>query len=950
MNKEVLVFSFSLLFFIIIISSASASLSIGNPSHSIESRYGASQNIIGWINISIANENANSFFSDLLGNNISLMNLLKQNSNADYTCAPKDCGNDYSANAPQTSKTFTLNNGESKVIGLKFLGDVFNQVNSFSVKVSSNAGESSAPQLSIDILNDKNTEWSSYKASNNLAQKNFGCYNDLSAGKTYTSIEKPNATTAWAVLPICGDSVSMNQFCLGKGHDGGEAGTTGYGGGECAKYEPVEGWVGDSSGWYAAICYDDISSSDGNGLISTSEYCNKVTLGPVPSIILGARIAAETGGNANFRLTVDDLQGNYKSCTATASQTGDISCSIGKYFLKEKRELFVCISTVAANDNDKYKINYINDNECRDSNDPNFEIYARPANYLSVGEFNLNNTEINDYGGAISGSVEDYINNWIFERYNNNCANDGCVVPIKFTSSASQSLTLSNLYASYDKQSGNTVITTSTNQLYDISEIPARISLSFGKLYLDSSDLKVKNSTGNFTYKLSFNGQQIFSQALSVEKAPIIKGLSPRKTAYAFPTKFEVSVDSSANVSSYEWDFGDNTTNIIASNNIIHVYNNEGVYRLKVTVRGTNNVSSSRTFVISVTSPGSLINSTLIEMNSNIEKVKSQINSYDLFYRAGLSSVIDTNNLSLSVKALEDRYKAANESSYYGIVSDLLKLKIPEEIAKTITAPNFIFYPKEGNVNVDVLKGIEGGNYNETDSNYVASIYAWNTENMGNKLVFEEISATYSGAAEPVLKVFKFTISEKKPLNYNSFFVIKDIENLKFKEDYNEADADGYKYIELTGGTKEIFFSTTEDVNFDNLPAFIAPPLSRLAIVESGTPTEEEFKFNWPIFIVAILALLAVGVIVYIILQKWYKRRYEGYLFKNKNDLYNLFNFIELQRKKGTHESEIHGKLKRAGWNSEQIKYSMKKHSGLRTGMLEIPVDRLFEKFGKKSE
>jgi hypothetical protein len=73
--------------------------------------------------------------------------------------------------------------------------------------------------------------------------------------------------------------------------------------------------------------------------------------------------------------------------------------------------------------------------------------------------------------------------------------------------------------------------------------------------------------------------------------------------------------------------------------------------------------------------------------------------------------------------------------------------------------------------------------------------------------------------------------------------------------------------------------------------------------------------------------------VIYIVLQRWYRKRYEDYLFKNKNDLYNLFNFIEMQRRKGASESDIHGKLKKAGWSSEQIKYSMRKHAGKRTGM-----------------
>ena len=63
MNKGGWMFSLFLLFFILIISISSATLSIGKPNHSIDSKYGISQNIIGWINISVSNENADSLIA-----------------------------------------------------------------------------------------------------------------------------------------------------------------------------------------------------------------------------------------------------------------------------------------------------------------------------------------------------------------------------------------------------------------------------------------------------------------------------------------------------------------------------------------------------------------------------------------------------------------------------------------------------------------------------------------------------------------------------------------------------------------------------------------------------------------------------------------------------------------------------------------------------------------------
>ncbi len=101
-----------------------------------------------------------------------------------------------------------------------------------------------------------------------------------------------------------------------------------------------------------------------------------------------------------------------------------------------------------------------------------------------------------------------------------------------------------------------------------------------------------------------------------------------------------------------------------------------------------------------------------------------------------------------------------------------------------------------------------------------------------------------------------------------------------------------------------------------------------------GFASKNSFKLMLFIFILVLLIIF--GVVGYIVLQEWYKRKYESYLFKNRNDLYNLMIFITAEKKKGATDKEIYERLKKAGWSSEQIKYALKKHSGKRTGMVEI--------------
>ena len=94
--------------------------------------------------------------------------------------------------------------------------------------------------------------------------------------------------------------------------------------------------------------------------------------------------------------------------------------------------------------------------------------------------------------------------------------------------------------------------------------------------------------------------------------------------------------------------------------------------------------------------------------------------------------------------------------------------------------------------------------------------------------------------------------------------------------------------------------------------------------------------------------VLLVAIAVYAWLQAWYKKKYESYLFKNKNNFYNLINYFHNSKSKGWTDGEIVSKLKKAGWKSEQINYIMKKYAGKETGMAEISIDKILGKNKRK--
>jgi len=85
-------------------------------------------------------------------------------------------------------------------------------------------------------------------------------------------------------------------------------------------------------------------------------------------------------------------------------------------------------------------------------------------------------------------------------------------------------------------------------------------------------------------------------------------------------------------------------------------------------------------------------------------------------------------------------------------------------------------------------------------------------------------------------------------------------------------------------------------------------------------------------------------------LQEWYKRRYESFLFKNPSDLYNILFFIKNGKNQKLDDSIINEQLKKAKWKNEQINYAFNKFYGKRVGMWEIPLLSWFEKRKIKKE
>ncbi|MCK4553334.1 PKD domain-containing protein [Candidatus Pacearchaeota archaeon] len=501
-----------------------------------------------------------------------------------------------------------------------------------------------------------------------------------------------------------------------------------------------------------------------------------------------------------------------------------------------------------------------------------------------------------------------------------------------------QNLVLKDLSVNYDIGGG---LIGSANKFYDLSETPSTVNSKFQRINLDEGNFSVSSDYGENTFELSLGGEEIFSEGIIIKSASLIKNLKPKITASAIPTEFEVLVNSS-NIAEYEWSFGDGTNATTTVNKVTHMYDEIGVYELKITVTDFNQLSFSKTFKIDVISPQQAIEATLKKKSDDLSGVDSQIKQFK--FEQNLKSVLNFDMLENDLNKIQQDYKkASSDSDYNKIMISLLGIEVPESIYIVKSAKLITFYPDKNNMNLDVIKEIGGGNYDmKYEEEYADAILFWNQNNMDTKVTFSEFVASYGYFDErSILRTFEFQINKKNNLD-DSYLIIAKLEGIEFLEDYFVRDKPGYLYIELEQDSETIIFTTTADVNFVDVPVFISPELEKLKLAENIEIGEEENGFKWIFFIFILFFLILTGGVVYVILQEWYKRKYESHLFKKKNDLYNLMIYITQERKKGSSDKEIYSKLKKSGWSSEQANYVLRKHSGKRTGMFEI------FSFGKK--
>ncbi|HJX51018.1 MAG TPA: PKD domain-containing protein [Candidatus Nanoarchaeia archaeon] len=873
------------LFFVIfiLIGNVSASFSIGNKSNEISTVYGPSENIKGWINLSLVNEPASSLFEDSRGNSVTLIDLLKSDFQLlkprDYSCNPVDCGIGYTASNGQTSKTFNLPAGKSKILGFKFLGELgdFEWVN---FDIESNAGDSCTNQIKIDFFADGTIDLGNNKSGTGNCDylRENGCYNS---------------------------SIASNSFpYIAKGPD--------------------------------------------------KKHCQRITLTESPGFELGAwmNLTADSGDItfAIYDVENSGLDEELASCEVPKTESGakEFSCPVN-FLITDSKEYYICIYSDKQDENSKIRgygpttgCGFYDNGGGVSSETFAYNIFAIGKEFGSVGTFQIRDNLPND-DNKISDKFEDKIAN-ITGNTNNCTSSNSCIIPIRIISGINQDITIKDISIKYEYSGGST----SENKVYDVNISSAVVNSNGSiRIALDNSNLTVPSQHSGFLYSLKLEGREIFKKSISVQAVPQVTALTPMSTVTKFPTNFIAFISSVGNNSSiveYVWEIN-GVEYPTQSNRLTYTFNDVRIYPIKLTITDTIGRSSSRTFLVNVDSYISVLSSRINESRTNIDNIQRQIANLSDFEKQAISQVINTSKLNSGLQSVQSLYI---QSKYEEAADALISLNIPKSIEKGISTDLVSFYPTKSNVDVDVVKAFQGGTYQASEeSAYMDSIISWHISNINTKIKYSQFDSVYdNNERENIINVVELKAIIVNSLNYSAFFYIRELDDLRFQTNYNNTSNSGYIQIPIDSQEKIIKFSTTEELNFLNLPIFLSPALSNLVIIGDISPLEEQ-GIKWALFILILFFLIIVGVIVYIVLQQWYKTKYETYLFKNRNYLYNLIHYIQNSKKGGMSDNEMIKKLKKSGWNSEQINYVMKKYAGERTGMWEIPVDKLLDRFRK---
>jgi PKD repeat protein len=871
-----------------------------NASYEVQKIYGPGKPLQGWINISFEDEPADSQLS-AFSSNKSLLSFLQANG-VTYSCFPADCQERYSTTgSDDTSHTFAIGERESIILGLKIeesekeITDVID----LSFDISTNAGKSCSYPIEVDVLNDGIVEWQADELSNEAScfiENPYGCFNPA-------------------------DSVGVSPLP-----------------------------------------------------ITTEALCEKITLFPLQrGFKIGANIIKANENHTDKEHFVMTIDIGGETCTFSTNKSGEIGCLIElEEALSSFTEAEVCIKAEEGSEN-TFKVRYEEEEPCGYGGEYNgsysydFEIFAKPLRYMNVSEVTFEQDLFGE-GETMANDIMSYIE----FRYEGKCDPE-CIIPIRIKSGIPQEMTLSNFNLEYKVGLPSRYQT----EAYIVEEEPALIDSDFLKLDLEKANLIVPNTTGDHAFILKLGSSRLIEDTIGVKRLPIVLSVGPRTVPALVPVNFGASLQEPNVSATYVWNFGDGSSNVTTSTGIAkHTYNNVGTYTLTVSVSNEFG-SSSKQFSVSVIAPDAAINTTINDYRTDLEAVKVKVNALPEWIQKALSKQHDVDLLTTEIDRLADKYSmllSGETEEFVKLMQELLALRVPYDMVKSQIIPPRAFIQSKDQIDYALLENpsIDAGTIDEDPELYSNAINNWMVENLETNIEYETYEFHFrTGPPQTLFSRIKLTLTPKTDISELYFLINRNPADITFAEDYGSKDieekAAGIIFWDIPSGeTKTIEFLLPEKISLQNYPFFLTPNIGELNVgLEPGVCNFNKICEDhlgedskncrsdckpvwWTVF--WIVLLLFVALVLYVALQEWYKRHYEKSLFKNKNELFNLITFMNNAETQGLSKAEIFTKLKKLGWNTEQLHYAWNKLHGYRTGMWEIPIFKWIENKKVKKE
>ena len=573
-----------------------------------------------------------------------------------------------------------------------------------------------------------------------------------------------------------------------------------------------------------------------------------------------------------------------------------------------------------------------------------YNIFAKSIKFAAVGEIGINETIFSEQNGE--NSLVDYANEYISDKYNGNCS-EGCIIPFRIYGNR-QTITKNSAALKYTEKGSPTQKTIS--KIYSVEKEDAKISTKKAlNIDIGKAGFVIPVLSSAKQLSLYLDNKAILPKPLAINVTPSFDfDITPKTISVGIATTFKAIT--SENITSSTWDFGDGTTEISNSKSITHRYislpKGGNDYDLEVSLTRKDGVIAKKTFKVGIAPLAETATRLVNISSSRIVTITSQINAYPPWMAELIKTRLNLNNMnSIVSNSKNSLLNASTNEDYLNIINSMIELDIPYEVTskeKGSDISPLIGFDKIDTTAIEQISNKEIGS--ESKQQLKGSIIRWMTNNAEMKINYEKVLGI--GEKDSRVLITKFTINSDVKNKESAYLIINyPLNSIKFGGNYSADAAGSMSYLPVKG-QQTIEFAIMDDINVEDLGMYISPVVDKVYI-QAEVVAE---KFNWGRFIIWMTALFVAAFVAYIAMQEWYKRNYEKSLFKNKDDLYNLINFVYNAKRAGMKEEELRNKLSNAKWKGEQITYAIRKAEGKRTGMWEIPVFKYWEQMKIRTE